>query len=250
LRIDERESLAVRVLRTCKRIHGESAQVFYGENCFRFWEDGYFLRIGGCFKIHFVWLKELTMSIPFFGEHLRLYGHASKHSSTVSPEDRIVHMGSYRVDFEANRLTLFQLDVLANAACLRKLHLVIPPSWRVDETWRIGNFEMHPVWEDDDIYPYLHKADVWEDLSKLFRHRPSLEITVTRLYYEGQKYVHQQECERFLRKLRYRLGIWDQRETEVIEYICHDYWMMPKTRTEQHPDEWLRDLRFLFGSED
>jgi hypothetical protein len=46
------------------------------------------------------------------------------------------------------------------------------------------------------------------------------------------------------------LGSWDQREAEVWEYKIDDVWRTPESRTEQHPDEWLWDMRFLFGSED
>jgi len=248
LLIHEEDEVAVQLLRTSKQVNREGSEVFYGENQFRFWEKHHFLQIHSRISIrNFQWLKEITMSIPFAGRHLFLARRTWKGCGSAQPYQRIVRGASSRADSLANTITRSLLDVLANVPRLRRFNLVIPPDWALEPACRPGACPLKHSSPKGYIKTHLHAPSVWDDLKMFFQHRPDLEVTVIRMYWDSTKMAHQEKQERFMRKLRYRLGIWDQREAAArARYRKYD-WEIPRNRTVQDPNDLSQELRLLFG---
>jgi hypothetical protein len=67
-RIYKGEKLAVALLRTCQQLNTECREVLYGENQYYFWKDNdYFDILHKLPQPNFIWLKELTIAVPFVG---------------------------------------------------------------------------------------------------------------------------------------------------------------------------------------
>jgi hypothetical protein len=248
LNIHNNDEVSVQLLRTCRTIKEEGGQVFYGENHFRFWRERDFFMVGRELPAHnLAWLKTLTFAVPFtYWDHtILLHSDCVEWVSTVPPSNRIVDLNTYRVDYIANRLVMYVLDAVANATCLQKLHLVIPPNWKYDQRSDLDGVDMSTPDDNGYLDCCLNPSDVWQDFETLARRRPFLFMTVTRLYYRGLKVVcaKELELERFLKRLKQQVGVWDQREAELNEEMTD--WETPDM-TKDNPDEYLRSIQTLF----
>lgn len=93
---------------------------------------------------------------------------------------------------------------------------------------------------------YLHAPDAWEDLEVLLRYKFTLEIVVIKLQWHDRT-VNQEAHERLPRRLRYRLGVWDHRETMMRHENSVRTWDFFVQRTEQDPNDLSHELQLLFA---
>ncbi|KAH7067259.1 hypothetical protein BKA63DRAFT_495113 [Paraphoma chrysanthemicola] len=238
---DRRDKIATRILRTCGRIDAEGSQVLPGDNEFRIWRSDNFLNLPYISRHDFDRLKELTVSVPFMDYNLILDDIMTiQNAGSITSSQSIFKAPN--TDYEQTKLLRNLLRCIVEASRLRRLHLVIPPWWEWPIHDKSSNVP-HDDWLDRSEFR-LHDPDTWDDLKTLLEHKPSLEVTVTRLYVENQCKRFQWAHNSLLRRLRHNLGIWDHRE--ALMTIGIGDWTMPP-RTEINPEVSQRDMNLLFG---
>ncbi|KAH7083987.1 hypothetical protein FB567DRAFT_594493 [Paraphoma chrysanthemicola] len=240
--IDWRDGIATHVLRTGRRINAEGSQVLCGDNNIRISQTDDLVGVPFILKNNFDWLNELTMTVPFMGR-----GPLLMHITTLQNAGNITSSQSIfkprMSDDEETRLLRNVLDCIAMAPRLRRLHLVIHPWWQ----WPSYNDRTCIPGEEaptDIVQAHLHDSDTWDDFKTLLEHKPTMEIAVTRLCYQFEEGDYREDHNVLLRKLRNKLGVWDQREATVHDWTLE--WTMP-SRTEVDPAVSMRDLQLLFG---
>jgi hypothetical protein len=234
-RIQKGEKSAVALLRTCQQLKSECREVLYGENHCYFWKDPDYLEILHYLpRSNFNWIKELTMPVPFAG-----FEGCNGWEEPRSFERQARHIHTFRVDFERNRAIKQLLDAIINATELRRLNLTIDTDFRYTQ--------------NTDMEYRSTNEDAWEDLAALLRIKKSLKVTVTRLVSSRSiSAADELNQQRFLRALRWRLGIWDVHDVTVDDdpgtdwWIAEIHWKIPAEPTEEDPDEYLCQVRALF----
>ena len=250
--------LAFSLLRTCKGMHAECAEVLYGENEFRFAGKyqhlellKFLTHIG---PRHRTWLRNLTMNSPFVGSGDRIIEHnvVLEIDSTLIDSDQsyswFINYPQSPPLFEAQPrgMTWSDLckplfDLLESLPQLRVLTIVLPDDWEYCND--AGNREPWPYTMD-----LRGREEIWHSLSGLLRVKPFVQVRAVRPMVEAlmsdPDLAHaQQNHKRHLANLKRRLGIWDHR---VAFYDRHCEWRMPD-RVEEDPDEYLRDVRDLYA---
>jgi hypothetical protein len=99
---------------------------------------------------------------------------------------------------------------------------------------------------DSYIKYRLLSPDIWWDLATLLRHRPPLEVIVSRMNYSGDTLQYTSSQEQHLRKLEHRLGIWLHRQGTMR--IADSTWTLP-TRTQGDPNDLSLALHVLFAQD-
>ncbi|KAI4694269.1 hypothetical protein J4E81_006485 [Alternaria sp. BMP 2799] len=254
--------LAFSLLRTCKAMHDECAEVLYGENEFRFAGKyqhlellKFLTHIG---PHHRMWLRNLTMNSPFVGSGDRIIEYELKlevDSMQVDSEDSYNWYINYQMinpqspplsEAQRREMTWAELckplfNLLESLPRLRVLAIVFPHDWEYCN-------------DAGDYVPWPHTMDsrgreeIWKYLLGLLRVKPFVQVRVVRPMVEAHmndpEFAEEhQNRERHLANLKRRLGIWDHR---VVFYDRRWEWRMPD-QVEEDPDDSLCDVRGLFA---
>jgi hypothetical protein len=234
----------VPLLRTCKQINQEASEVYYGENEWRFDDNGghlkalWFLEHIG--NRHSQWLRRLTMCTPVMGEQVYFFkspieGSGLGKRKTYTDFHEVLYRCKNTVTFSAVTQRLVQH--LESLPRLEELYLVIPPLWHqghITDNWPISEYK------DTPLHPE-HQA-VWLMFENLVRNNPHIRFTALNVVRLPTDVHINYDHDRHLKSLRNRLGIWDQR---MAPWPDNEYWYVSE-KTEEHPDTFLESLRMLF----
>jgi hypothetical protein len=247
MEIDKQDEVAACLLRPCKQVHREAGEAFYGENEFRFVDE--IDRFNVLWRLPIPawrWLKELTIPVPFLDGHFEFDRSALDDVTFVPRDRRVITSATVRVDRLANRLVRDILDAVADAPCLRQLNLVIPQGWSPNV---FGGLRRTFSWALDtrQLEAYMHVPDVWQDLAALVYHRPSLKISIIRLYDPEDLQHTKDQQERLISKFRHRLGVWDCRVIQPDDHGGNR--TRPTECTQTSPSDMLMGFSLLFGED-
>jgi len=262
---NRRTKLAFSLLRTCKTMHDECAEVLYGENEFRFagkYQHLELLRFLTHIGPHYrMWLRNLTTSSPFVSSGDRIIEYALMLEVDSTEMDSDQEPDSWFINYqmiypqapplsEAQRceMTWAELceplfDLLKSLPRLRELTIVLPNDWEYCND--AGAYILWPHTMDS-----RGREEVWNYLSGLLRVKPFVKVRVVRPMVEAHmndpEFAEEhQNRERHLANLKRRLGIWDH---HVVFYDRHWNWRMPD-QLEEDPDDSLCDVRGLFAEQ-
>ena len=190
-RTDHPTGLTLSLLRTCKAMHDECAQVLYSENDFRFSERFNHLDLLG-FLRHIGpdmgrWLKHLTMKVPFIDARFPVYKYSSSlsqrlrsslashnvHYRHICPE--LAQPSRYSEAYDEDKITwgcLFRSLVCTLHALpqLRELTLVLP----YDFLYYHCHHYLSGNWR---AALCLDTEEVWFYLEALLRAKPFLHVS-------------------------------------------------------------------------
>jgi hypothetical protein len=127
---------------------------------------------------------------------------------------------------------------LAELPQLKVLAVVVPQKWKYRR-----NTKNPSGWSKikNSVPVSMERARVWDALWNFCSTKPFLKVVALGSLEEGAQLT--QGHERHLKNWKRELGVWDHR------VICPDEdmgWEFPD-KVEEDPDEWLKDLRIMFG---
>lgn len=251
--VDKYQVFPLHVSLLCKLIRSEAAQVFYGENEFRFAKQLRHLSLTAWARnigdFNAGWLQTVTICTPFIGKKIKY--HFAIRWLNCTCEYHLEHYGwtkslPRKSQFQFHEKFNALVGFLMEAPSLQRLNLVLPWDWQYSARLDKIRAEYGPG--------SMANEPIWTALEKLLCAKRSLVVTVIRLWYdESDLWENELNHERHIKKLRQRLGIWNSQMQRVDDAWCYRgryaYWEMPPSIREGHLEDVLLDLRFLFTDE-
>jgi hypothetical protein len=159
-----KRQLNLSFLRTCRMVHIEGSELFYGENEFRFTSvNGHMvanLFVRKIYKQHFQWIKELTMAMPFYiGEYVHPWSSSKRKYNDINP----LLPSSDWADKEYDYLAALQ-------------HLV----WNFKRMERLNRLCLVLPFEYEFERCDTNKK-IWDEMKGLIQVKPDLEVEIMRM---------------------------------------------------------------------
>lgn len=235
-------------LRTCKQIHEEAAQVFYGQNEFRFsGKNGVMIACGFIHKIsvpHWKWIQHLTIAMPLCSEDESIFavdGNPStkKRVNEVCDNAPFPFPKALRWDYshpEAFRLLFVRIEKMES---LKTLSLVLP------ETFRLA-------------YSYFRYCPLMEPLDKMITARPYLNVQIIWMVRRDEELIGREGADgaldsiirglpdrqpQILGTLK-KLGVWHHR---VAYYNRWGRWALEDWDATEGPLDMVQAIRHIFA---
>jgi hypothetical protein len=98
-------------------------------------------------------------------------------------------------------------------------------------------------YDDGKTVSILLRSEAWKDLEAFFRRQLPFGVSITSLYYEGERENTLQVHTRLMKCAGRQFGIWDQREAETDDSRCEE---IRVTIVTELLDDVLRDIHRLF----
>lgn len=240
MKMSDEDRPAMGLLRVCKRMYCEASQVFYGDSTFRFSEDGgHFSMLYVVPRNTFYWLKEITFCVPFDGAYPSMVPESDTQPRSAYPNHQFV-AEIPKHHYTPNQLLQKLLDLLVDTPYLHRMTLLIQAGSQPSTQ---GSYNiLHSCVND---YIAFDIDLVFAVLKEFLTMKYSLEVSVTRLYYEGENdyATCQAKC---IKNLKRELGIWDHREQEKRKPCTPSDWRLNAKRTEEDPKDFLLYVRNLY----
>jgi hypothetical protein len=165
----ETRDLNLSFLRTCRRIHAEGSEVFYGENEFRFSGVSRHmianLFVRKIYKQHFQWLTTLTIAMPFHNTYSSQSIWRSRRYTYNDPNDALPFSEWRDCWFEFDAAFEHLVWNLVRAERFTKLRLLLPHDYECDTGGAMT-------------------SSIGKDFRKLLAAKSSLHLEIVRMYRE------------------------------------------------------------------
>jgi hypothetical protein len=105
--------------------------------------------------------------------------------------------------------------------------------------------------KNGELKVYMNNNLAFKAVMRFLQDNQGIKVTATTLNWGGSRYKPDSKRNRFIKKLRNELGIWDQREIEMSDgYFYYSYsadWRVHTHGTESDPETYVESLRNLFA---